>query len=306
MHSSRLIVPVLAAILALGACSDDNVTSSSSGGKFTLLLTDAPGDLAEAWVKIDNIVLINAEGDRLEIEPDVTDFVNLLDFTNGNMLKIVDVETTPEGFYKEMRVVLGEAYVVLNDGRVFATPGADLPVGVTADDDLKCPSCSSSGYKVKISGDGLEIVGNSTFILDFDVAQSFGHEAGKSGKLVMHPVLRVNATTIRFADVSGTVTLADGAELPECGGQENTVEAFTPVLVMDEARFTGVVDADGAYLIGQLLPGTYDVEFDVTTFENGDKLTFTATPTETSVELAEAESATVDFEITEAVCDEAE
>lgn len=305
MHSSRIITPVLVAVLALSACNDDHVSSTSSGnGKFTLLLTDAPADLAEAVVKIDKVVLINAEGDRVEITPDVTDFINLLDYTNGNMLKIVDVETTPEDFYTEMRVWVDEAYVVLNDGRVFATPGADLPDGVTADGQLKCPSCSASGFKVKINGDGLHILGNSTFILDFDAAQSFGHEAGKSGWLIMHPVLRVNATTIRFGAISGTVALAAGLTLPACGGSPtSTVELFTPWALAGTDTIRTSVDAAGAYKIGSLLPGTYGMGFDnIRAFENGDSLTFTATPSETSVELDEAEEETVDFSITAAVC----
>ena len=305
MHSSRLIAPVLVAVLALSACNDDQVSSNSSGnGKFTLLLTDAPGDLAEAVVKIDKVVLISADGDRVEITPDVTDFINLLDFTNGKMLKIVDVEATPEGFYREMRVWVGDAYVVLNDGRVFATPGADLPDGVTADGQLRCPSCSASGFKVKINGDGLHILGNSTFILDFDAGQSFGHEAGKSGWLIMHPVLRVNATTIRFGAISGTVALAQGVTLPACGGSPSTVELFTPWALAGTDTIRATVDADGAYRIGSLLPGTYGIGFDAdfTAYENGDSLTFTATPSETSVDVDEDEEETVDFSITAASC----
>lgn len=303
MHSSRFIAPVLVAALALSACSDDNVTSSSSNGKFTLFLTDAPGDLAEAFVKIGNVILINATGDRVEIAPDVTDFVNLLDFTNGDMLKIIDVETTPEGFYTEMRVVVEDAWVTLNDGRVFATAGADLPDGVTADGVLKCPSCSSSGFKVKIAGEGLEIVGNSTFILDFDAAQSFGHEAGKSGMLIMHPVLRVNATTIRFGAIRGTVSLATGVTLPACGGAPTTKALFTPWALLGADTIRATPDTAGVYRIGSLLPGSYTMGFDADdTFANGDSLTVAATPSLATAVVAEADSVTVDYSITAATC----
>lgn len=307
MRSSHFLGPVLAAALILGACSDDDGISGSETGRFRLLLTDAPGDLAEANIQIESVVLLTSAGDRIELTPEVNGFINLINLQNGTTLEIIDTDDVPVGTYSELRVILGDSYVVLDDGRIFATAGADLPAGLEADGTLRCPSCSSSGFKVKVNGDGLEVVENSTFILDFDAAQSFGHVAGKSGQWIMHPVLRVDAETIRFGTISGTVTLASGLTLPAtCGGTAITLASFTPTAVVSGGTpLTGVVNVTGGtFEIIRVLPGTYTIAFinELTFTGSTQKLTFTATPSVTTVTVDEGETETVNFVINTAVC----
>lgn len=303
--SSRFVWPVLAVALVIGACSDS--VTSNGNGRLTIQLTDAPaGDLKEANVVIEKIILLRSGTDsssRVTITPDVTGPIDLLKLTGGKLLEIVSAESVPEGSYSEMRVVVDEAYVKLNDGRVFATAGATVPSGTTVSGTLKCPSCSSSGYKVKFSSGGLNIQGNSTIVLDFDAGGSFGHEAGQSGQWIMHPVLRATATTIRFANISGNVGLATGVTIPACGGQANTLTSFKPRAIAAPDTLTGSVDVAGAYKISGVLPGTYAVSFakDVT-FTNGDSLTFTATPSVSSVTVAQGDSAKANYSVTAVSC----
>jgi hypothetical protein len=297
----------------LAACSDNNgdLTGGDGTSRLRILLTDAPADLEEAFIKVDKIVLIRNAADsvsgggsgRVEITPDVDDFIDLLELTGGDFLELVDVNNVPSGFYAQMRVYLDGAYVVLKDGRVFATAGADLPDGVTADGTLKCPSCSQSGYKVKFSGEGLQLIGNSTITLDFDAGQSFGHEAGKSGQWIMHPVLRATTTTIQFGSIKGLVSLAQGVTLPTCGGAATTISQFKPLAIMNGDTASGTVDAQGAFRISSLLPGTWTLSYvkDLT-FTNGDSLTVTATPSAATVNVAQADSATANFSISAATC----
>lgn len=301
---------VLLTAAVLTGC-DDEVTGGEGTGRLRVNLTDAPGDLAEAFVKIDEIVLIRSEADstnpnsngRVEITPDVTGFIDLLDLTGGEILQLADTSGIPEGTYSQLRLVIDEAYVKLKDGRVFATSGATLPAGVTAAGTLKCPSCSQSGYKVKFSQSGLVITDNSVVTIDFDAGQSFGHEAGKSGQWIMHPVLRATATTIRLGRITGNVTLGTGVTIPACGAQTNTRVAFKPLAIMGTDTISGVTDTAGVYNIANALPGTYTLGYvkDVT-FTNGDSLTFTAAATPASVTVAQADSAKSNFQITAATC----
>jgi hypothetical protein len=123
--------------------------------------------------------------------------------------------------------------------------------------------------------------------------------------LIMHPVLRVNATTIRFGAIRGTVSLATGVTLPACGGAPTTRNFFTPWALLGTDTIRAAVDTEtGTYRIGSLLPDTYTMGFDAnyTAFGNGDSLTFTATPSVASAVVAEADSVTVDYSITAATC----
>jgi hypothetical protein len=59
------------------------------------------------------------------------------------------------------------------------------------------PSLGQSGLKINLPGGKLDIgEGETIVMLDFDAAESFGHQAGNSGKWVMHPV--VKATNVTF------------------------------------------------------------------------------------------------------------
>ena len=63
MRSSRFgFLAVLATAAFLGGC-DDEVTGGEGTGRLRVMLTDAPGDLAEAFVKIDQIVLVRSDAD---------------------------------------------------------------------------------------------------------------------------------------------------------------------------------------------------------------------------------------------------
>ena len=312
MRSPRLLLPLFAAAIILGACSDESGISETGNGRLTIKLTDAPGDLKEAFVKIDNIVLLRSASDstvadstrRIEITPDITGYINLLQLSGGQLIDLVGAEPVPEGSYAQLRVVVDEAYIRLNDGRVFATAGADVPQGTTVSGTLKCPSCSQSGYKVNFSSGGLNIEGNSTVVLDFDAAQSFGHEAGKSGQWIMRPVLRATATTISFAKITGTVALQDTTvKIPTCGGQANTLAVFKPLAVLNGDTLTGVVDSVGAYRIANVLPGTWALNYahDIS-FTNGDTLTFTAATSVPSLVIAEAVDGAANYTITAAAC----
>lgn len=301
---------VLLTAVALTACEDE-LTGGDGTGRLRVSLTDAPGDLAEAFVKIDQIVLVRSNADstnanssgRIEIKPDVLGFIDLLGLTGGRVLQIADTAGIPEGTYSQIRLVIDEAYVKLKDGRVFATSGATLPAGVTANGTLRCPSCASSGFKVKFNQGGLVINETSAVVIDFDAGQSFGHQAGNSGQWIMHPVLRATATNIDFGRITGNVALATGVTIPACGATTNTVAVFKPLAVIGTDTLSGTTNTQGVYNVAGALPGTYTLSYakDIT-FTNGDSLTFAAAATPATVTLAEGDSVKSNFQITAVTC----
>ena len=178
----------------LVACSDSSGPGTS---RVSVLLTDAPGDVLEAVVTIDQIYLQGGEGEGEEggrvnlLDAPVT--VDLLTLADEWMTLVEGVEI-PDGQYGQLRFVISGAYLRVEEAegnRIFATSAdyAGLPEGEEAGGTLVTPSFSQSGLKVSFTG-GLAIDAETTFLVDFDVAESFGKEVGQGDKWVMHPVLK--------------------------------------------------------------------------------------------------------------------
>ncbi|MEX1183877.1 MAG: DUF4382 domain-containing protein [Gemmatimonadota bacterium] len=302
MRSRLFFLPILAGILAFGACDG---SSGPDEGRLTIQLTDSPGDLAEAWIQVDEVILLGSgpTTNRIELEPEVGGLINLLELAGGQILDLVEDVIVPAGTYSELRLVVGEAYVRLDDGRVFATAGAELPAGTTSSGVLNCPSCSQSGFKVKFMNGGVTVADNSTVLIDFDVAQSFGHEAGQSGQWIMRPVLKATTRSVQFGRIVGDVTPGTGVTVPVCGETAGSVTLFTPIAVAGVDTFSAGVDETGRYRVANLLPGTYTLSsLPFTTFTNGDTLSFVATATPATVTVAEGDSTEAAYEITAATC----
>jgi hypothetical protein len=306
MKHGRLVLPLLAA-LAMGACGDGG-TGGNGEARVSIRLTDAPGDLKEAWVRIDRIYLKGGPADSTgggseDLLTTRTDWVDLLTLSGGRTAELVNGAVVPAGRYSELRMVVCEAYVVEKDGDVYATNDAVLPAGVTADGTLQIPSGCSSGLKIKFKTDEpVELASESTILtVDFDVSQSFGHQAGNSGRWIMHPV--IHATAVGFAGgIGGTVSVAQGVALPTCGGSAVAVTAFVPQAAAGTETWTGTVGTDGRYRI-TVAPGTYTMGYaPALSFANGDSLMVTAAPSAASATVASGATATVDYSITAATC----
>jgi len=196
MNRTGIAVLILCAC-GLSACQD---TTGNETTPVTVLLTDAPdGEILEAWVMISEIYL---QGDDADPENESgrvplltgpafeTDLKTLV----GEFATMVAGFEVPTGTYGQLRFVVDGAYLIVDDGAdglVYATPDYPLPDDLEAYGVLMCPSCGQSGLKVSIPG-GLVLDGTpETLVVDFDVAESFGHAAGQSGKWVMHPSLKV-------------------------------------------------------------------------------------------------------------------
>jgi hypothetical protein len=303
MKFTKFFTPILAAA-ALAACDSG---TSTGGSRVSIRLHDAPGDLAEAWVKVDRVYLqgstaADSTSGRVDLLTTPTAWINLTDLTGSSFATIVNGVAVPSGSYSQLRFVVCDAYVVTESGDVYATTGASLPAGVTADGQLRVPSGCQSGLKVKLPGGSVDLENDSEILsVDFDVSQSFGHQAGGSGAWVMHPVM--TATDIEFSGtIAGTVSLASGVTFPACGGAATDLTKFAPLAISGVDSLSATVAASGAYSMG-VTPGTYTMSYTpVFSFTNGDSLTVAATAAPTSATVASGGLTTVNYTISSATC----
>ncbi len=308
-RSRSVLFPLLAGALFLGACEASTGSLEPGEARLTVQLTDAPGDLKEARVKVSKIILQGAgTGDSTSARQEFTvtsgEWINLLDLAGGKLQNLVSGVTVQPGTYSQLRLVVDGAYVVTRDNKVYATSGAALPSGVTSTGELKCPGCAQSGFKVIFPG-GITVADATTLLIDFDVNQSFGHEAGNSGKFILKPVLIGTRRTegTQPGSIGGTVSLAQGVAIPACGGQATLdLTRFVPTATSGTTLKTGTTTAAGAYTIGAVAPGTYALGVDRVGFANGDTLSFAATATPASVTVAPGAASTAAYSVTSATC----
>lgn len=184
----------------------------------------------------------------LRSQPVTTDLLTLSD----NVAELVDGVAVTSARYGQLRMVISGGYIAVDNGdgssAVYATssdyPG--LPDGLSVDGELHMPSYDTSGLKVTLPQDQLDIEGEQQIILvSFDVTETFGREAGNSGRWVMDP--SVKADNIEF---TGTVTVV--AQLDESQAEG---EMALPV---DEAGevvgvYVGLTDAEGMQRLAPLV-----------------------------------------------------
>jgi hypothetical protein len=178
------LVVALAAILTSCDSQSPNGTTALS-----VRLKDAPGDVQHAFVTITEVDLVGSGGVQVLTQTPVT--TDLLTLATDVITLVQDVEV-PSGSYHELRFKISGACLAVDDGdggsTVYATADYDpSPCGGNATGTLQTPSYAQSGLKVKMDGGALELTGPAKILLvDFDVTQSFGHEANG---WVMHPVV---------------------------------------------------------------------------------------------------------------------
>lgn len=237
------------------SCTNDEDLSKNPDGKGTVsfLVTDAPfpTDLvAEANVTIDKIEIRKAdesegedsEGSTFVIVSEETMEFNLLDLRNGVTAELTNVELDA-GTYDQIRLHVVDASVVLSDE-------------ASTTFDLKIPSGSSSGLKIKIK-DGLIVQdgGFSTVLLDFDVSQSFvvqGNPLTKAGikGFIFKPVIRA-VVEEATGSIEGHITVGDSLAIGNA-----TVEFYE----MDSLITSALTDSTGFYAAIGLSLGEYDLK----------------------------------------------
>jgi hypothetical protein len=220
--------------------------------------------------------------------PVTVDLTNLANET-VQLLSNVDVK---QGTYDELRFVISGAYLEIETetgSKIFASSPdyTGVPPGATVDGELQMPSLGTSGLKVNFTDPLTFTEGEQTLLVDFDVSQSFGHEAGNSGRWIMHPVVS-GAEVTAAATVTVTIKLGDGVTAPA----GVVLSAFKAKLDGEELAFTDA-NSDGTFeaVFHFVMPGTHAVSLVVPA-----GLTITTAPV-LPVDLTVAEGA----EVTEAI-----
>jgi len=212
----------LVAVALLGAGCVERAVEPGAGAPATLTihLTDAPGDIQAAVVTVAEVYLQGTGGRTvLRNTPYTVDLVSLA--TTSTVL--IENVSVAAGTYPQLRFVVTGAYIAVEDAgggtRIFASAAdyAGLPPGAVVDGELQLPSYATSGLKVQLPDGGLELPtsGTMSLLVDFDVSQSFGHEAGQPGKWVMHPV--ITATDITQIPVPTGVALTGATSTAQYG-----------------------------------------------------------------------------------------
>jgi hypothetical protein len=263
MKTLRRSLYAAVALLGAAACG-----GSSDTGKVTVQLTDAPGDFKAAVVTITEIDLVGSGGTfHMISNKEIT--TNLLALSNETAEIVKDVEV-PAGTYSQLRFVITGGYIQVEqaDGSVktFASSPdyAGLPQGTTVDGVLRMPSFAQSGLKVNLPGGSVTVGGGTTVVLvDFDVSQSFGHEAGNSGAWVMHPVCKAERFELS-AVVNVTASLAAGTALAPPATLGDVVAVLTNDAGSAKRIPLALDAATGAWGVSfkYLIPGVYTLSLE--------------------------------------------
>jgi hypothetical protein len=310
------------ALGALAACDDEPTFPGDTSTTLTVLLTDAPGAVEAVWVEILEIYLQGGgEGGRVTLLDEPTGLIELTELVGSSRTLVADVELDPAA-YGQLRMVLGDAVLETDAGDVYVLGDAEHPDGLPVTGELQCPSCQQSGLKVIIPNDEMDVEeGPSALVLDFDVAQSFGHKAGNSGKWVMKPTIMGTLIADENGDgvpdidqigsVSGTVALATGVTIPDCpAGSARDLTDFIPTASAqtlvdgDGAPIvrTGAVDEAGAFAMAFLSADDYTLGYQGELEFEDATLAFTAEVAPPEVTVADDAVTGVEYTITAAVC----
>jgi len=179
---------IVSSVFMFVSCNDEEKIQTEGTGKINVLLTDAPFPIelvSSAWITVDRVEIRSYQ--EIEVEDDDSAFqvisdeelhINLLELTNGitEQIAFADLE---QGMYDLILLHIVDAKIILMDGSEY---------------DMKVPSGSSSGLKVKLEPEiYLEADQTTDVLLDFDVSRSFVAKGQLGGNLTgfnFKPVIR--------------------------------------------------------------------------------------------------------------------
>lgn len=279
-------IKIIALFIALGififnACTKENETTiPTEKSTLNVYLTDAPFPVdlvSKTIVNIDKIEIRKQSSDTTNSEFIVLSEdpiqIDLLSLSNGITEQLASVELD-SGRYDMIRMHVTDSKVVLKDNTVY---------------DLKIPSGSSSGLKVKIdpsidvsSGQIIDV------LLDFDVSKSFvakgNWKGGKLNGFNFKPVVR--GILLGMAGrIEGTVTDTAGVAL-----EKAAVKVWLPSIETEQDSLitSSFTDTDGKYKIIGILSGTYYLTTELDSFQ---------TDTVWNVDVTQGQSTEVDVQL---------
>lgn len=318
--------PLLAMALSATACHDS--ASPGEPAHLSVHLTDRAGEVSRVWLDIGRVYLQGGGDGQVILFDGSTGWIEVTELVGTTRMLVADAEVDAS-MYRQLRIVILAAVLETEEGGVYVMGDpAELPAALdpSVTEELQCPSCAQSGLKVIIPSDGMDIGEGESYamILDFDAAQSFGHDAGASGMWVMHPtifgVLLEDANEDGIPDdlqpgaIHGMVVL-DGVSIPDCPtgtarGLDDFVPLATAVTLKDDAMMpivrAGVTEPGGAFSIDFLQADHYDLGYQTQLDFVGASLVFTASVTPMPQVLVDDDLVDgVEYTITDAQCNPA-
>jgi hypothetical protein len=248
----RTLFTPLAAVAALAALTGCGGGGGGSGtGALKVTMHDTAVDTAEnVFVTVDAVEIFRSDGAGGEIKetlvstPAQYDLLTLQDGVEA----VLGTGQFPVGDYTSIRLIIG----VDSKSDIETLPADELKNYIVIDGvayALIVPSGAQTGIKFNhvftLSSDVIK-----TLTFDFDVRQSV-HQRGHQPVFNLRPTLRLVDTVIS-GTISGTVSTSDDSAIP-AGTVVSAQQAGVEVA-------SATVDvASGAYLIGPLLAGSYDL-----------------------------------------------
>lgn len=262
----RSLVYLLCCIIALTVLAGCGGGGGGSSSRLQLFLTDAPIDAYAINVTISSIeVHSDANGWQTIKDYDPALTINLLDYQAKNDLDsdpgtianylLLDQPLSP-GHYTMIRLHVTEVRIVVNEG--------DDPAGVPVD----INNLEQTGIKLNHEFDVPE--GEvCAVLLDFNGKESIV-EMG-NGNYRLQPVIAAVPKNV-VGRITGTVVFKDASEVVvPVPAPPVTVGAYasgTTTLVSIGEVVPSVDGLSGAFTIGALLPGTYDIKVTATGYSS--------------------------------------
>jgi hypothetical protein len=246
--------PKVAAALCASLLASCGGGGGGTGGTGTLMVTmhDSPVDSAEhVFVTVERVEVFRHDAEGAEVRETLVDVPqqhDLLALQNG-VEAVLGTATFPAGDYTSIRLIVAAD----SPEDVESLPADALNNYIVIDGTahpLIVPSGAQTGIKMNHSFTLAE--GQITVLtFDFDVRRSVTRR-GQQDLYNLRPTLRL-VDTVVSGTASGTVTTADPALAVPPGTVVTAFQAGAPVA-------SGPVDeTTGAYVVGPLLAGTYDL-----------------------------------------------
>ncbi len=313
-NAAKSVPTTLLAVLftMVAACGDSTAPVGAGSATLTVLLTDAPGNVDQVWVQVQEAYLQGGPSGRVTVLPfdDSRDMVELTSLAGTAMTLAQDVQLDPQTV-SQFRLVIGEAAIVTTGGEIYSKDGG-LPPGAISTDvagTLACPSCSQSGLKINLPDGTLAFdAGSNEVVVDFDAGQSLAHEAGNSGRWVMRPVIN-GMDTDESGSIQAALELPPGIVVPECPpGQPRSLSDLRIIGVSetlrnadgDPIRVSGTSDSSGNFRITWVPTDRYQLEPGETLYD-GPRLGFSVSSPQ-SVVVSAGNTTQVNYSVSGITC----
>jgi hypothetical protein len=254
------IVFLLFLTIILFACGGSDGGAGAGGtGTLSASLTDAAGPYQAVYVTVKELQVHrggdeNDEGGWLTLDGFSRKTIDLCSLRNGVFEDLGSIRLL-EGDYSQLRLILsdeveGPVLFDENNDPVLNVLGTQHPHAnyVVFDDDtwqmLKVPSAFNTGVKL-VKGFTINAQQTTEIILDFDAYRSVV-QAGKSGKWLLKPTIKVLDDTQENWILDGTVSSEDGTGIE---GVSVSVQYPDPANPEEIVRTSTLTDADGNYVI---------------------------------------------------------